>query len=105
VPDLTPSAIVAELRRRGAQLEVVDAGGIKITPRSVLDDRLRAAIRAHLADVAALVRCAGADPATPARKAERPPSPVVDYDVIYAETLGELGTTEEDVPPSAATPS
>jgi lambda repressor-like predicted transcriptional regulator len=99
---MTPAGIVATLRERGARLEVLPDDRLAVTPRSALDDDLRAAIRSHKAAIVAELRRAGTDPATAAPKAERPPSPSVNHGQVYAgltaaDTVDDLAAIEGHV--------
>ena len=48
--------ILTTLQQRGATVRVLDGGRLEVIPRRVLDDELRAAIRAHKVEVLAELR-------------------------------------------------
>lgn len=52
---MTPAEAVVELHRRGGRIEVLADGALRISPRSALDDELRAVLGAHKGEVAALL--------------------------------------------------
>lgn len=56
---MTPADAIAEIQRRGGRIDVLDDGAIRVSPRSVLDDRLRAIIKANKGIIATLVKGPG----------------------------------------------
>src|SRR4051812_49070687 len=92
---MTPAAIVATLRARGARLQVLPDERIAVTPKGALDDALRTEIRSPLPELVAELRRTGSAAAPAARKAERATSPRVDYEAIYAELTAGAGTADD----------
>lgn len=53
---MTPAALLTTLRARGVHVAVLDGDRLGVWPRAALDDGLRAELRAHKAEVVALLR-------------------------------------------------
>ncbi len=53
---MEPAEILEEIQRRGATVQPLEGGRLGVSPRSALDDGLRAAIREHKLELLAALR-------------------------------------------------